>query len=124
MVDWLYIILFWASIAVGSVLVIAGLLGIKPRGSLIILLSGVELGLFIQLAVTIGMVIGGERAQVSTIEFFGYLLVALLIPPAAVVWALAEPSRWSTVVMGFASLTLAVMLVRMQQIWTGIPFGS
>ena len=124
MVDWLYVILFWASIAVGSVLVIAGLFGIKPRGSLIILLSGVELGLLIQLAVTIGMAIGGERAQVSTIEFFGYLLVALLIPPAAVVWALAEPSRWSTVVMGFASLTLAVMLVRMQQIWTGIPFGS
>lgn len=124
MVDWLYVILFWVSIAVGSALVIAGLFGIKPRGSLIILLSGVELGLLIQLAVTIGMVIGGDRAQVSTIEFFGYLLVALLIPPAGVVWALAEPSRWSTVVMGFASLTIAVMLVRMQQIWTGIPIGS
>ena len=124
MVDWFYVILFWASIAVGSVLAIAGLFGIKPRGSFIILLSGVELGLLIQLAVTIGMVIGGAQAQISTIEFFGYLLVALLIPPAAVVWALAEPSRWSTVVMGFASLTIAVMLVRMQQIWTGTPFGS
>ena len=124
MVDWLYLSLLWASITVGSVLVLAGLIGIKPKGSLIILLSGVELGLLIQLAVTIGMVIGGDQAQISTIEFFGYLLVALLIPPAAVVWALAEPSRWSTVVMGFASLTIAVMLVRMQQIWTGIPFGS
>lgn len=124
MVDVLYLILLWASIGIGSLLVLAGLIGIKPNGALILVLAGLELGLLCQLAVTIGMVIGGEQAQISTIEFFGYLLVALLIPPAAVIWALAEPSRWSTVVMGFASLTISVMLVRMQQIWTGIPFGS
>lgn len=124
MVDVLYLILLWASIGIGSLLVLAGLIGIKPNGALILVLAGLELGLLFQLAVTIGMVIGGEQAQISTIEFFGYLLVALLIPPAAVIWALAEPSRWSTVVMGFAGLTISVMLVRMQQIWTGIPFGS
>jgi hypothetical protein len=124
MVDWLYFLLVGITVAVGAFLLLSGLFGLKPKGSLILLISLVELGLLVQLAVSIGMALAGQQAQISTIEFFGYLLVALLIPPGAVIWSLAEPSRWATVVMGFASLTVAIMLVRMQQIWTGIPFGS
>lgn len=124
MVDWLYFLLVGITVAVGAFLLLSGLFGLKPKGSLILLISLVELGLLVQLAVSSGMALAGQQAQISTIEFFGYLLVALLIPPGAVIWSLAEPSRWATVVMGFASLTVAIMLVRMQQIWTGIPFGS
>lgn len=124
MVEWLYFLLLGLSLTAGSLLVLVGLFGGKPRGSLIILLLTVEIGLVVQLAVSTGIVIAGQQAATSTVEFFGYLLVALLIPPGAVVWALAEPTRWSTVVLGFSSLTIAVMLVRMNQIWTGIPFGS
>jgi hypothetical protein len=48
------------------------------------------------------------------------VITALLIPPAAVFWALIERnSRWSTVVLAVAALSIAVMLVRMHQIWTG-----
>jgi hypothetical protein len=47
-------------------------------------------------------------------------LVALMIPAGGAVWALLERGKWSTVVMGAALLTLAVMLVRMYQIWTGV----
>ncbi|MFM1993712.1 MAG: hypothetical protein RL537_401 [Actinomycetota bacterium] len=124
MVEWLYFVILILSILIGSVLVVAGIGGLKPRGNLIIVFFCVELSLFVQLAVSTGIVLAGAQAQVSTVEFFGYLLVALLIPPAAVIWALAEQSRWSTVVMGFASLTIAIMLIRMNQIWTGIPFGN
>jgi hypothetical protein len=35
------------------------------------------------------------------------------------IWALAERTRWSTVIMGASSLTISVMLVRMWQIWSG-----
>ena len=124
MVEWLYLTLLGISLTVGAFLVVVGLFGGRPKGYLIIALLTVELGLLVQLAVSTGVVIVGQQAAISTIEFFGYLLVALLIPPGAVVWALAEPTRWSTVVLGFSSLTIAIMLVRMSQIWTGIPFGS
>ena len=33
-------------------------------------------------------------------------------------WALLERSRWSTVIMGIAALAVAVMVWRMQVIWT------
>lgn len=124
MVEWLYFILLGFSLTVGGFLVALGIFGVKPRGWLVILLLSVEVGLLVQLAVSVGVVLAGQGAVVSTIEFFGYLFVALLVPPGAVVWALSEQTRWSTVVMGFSSLTIAVMLVRMNQIWTGIPISS
>ena len=50
-------------------------------------------------------------------QFYVYLISALLIPPLAVFWALIERTRWSTVVLGVAAFAIAVMVVRMQQIW-------
>ncbi len=119
MVEWLFQILLWLSIIVGAVLVLLGLVGQKPSGYLILSLALVEAALIVQLAVSVGMVCAGSRAVVSTLEYFGYLLVALLIPVAGGIWALAERTRWSTVIMGASSLTISVMLVRMWQIWSG-----
>ena len=42
----------------------------------------------------------------------------MLLPPAAVFWALIERNRWSTVILGVACLAIAVMVYRMYQIWT------
>jgi hypothetical protein len=56
---------------------------------------------------------------VDTVEFFAYLLVAIMVPVGAGFWALVERNRWSTVILGVAALTVAIMLVRMNQIWTG-----
>jgi hypothetical protein len=99
--------------------VLLGLVGQKPSGYLILSLALVEIALIVQLAVSVGMVFAGSQAVVSTLEYFGYLLVALLIPGAGGIWALAERTRWSTVIMGASSLTISVMLVRMWQIWSG-----
>lgn len=119
MVDWLFQILLWLSVGIGALLVLLGLIGVKTSGYLVLALGLVEISLVIQLAVSIGMLIGGAQAKVSTIEYFGYLIVAILVPLAGAAWALAERSRWSTVIMGAASLTVSVMLVRMWQIWSG-----
>jgi len=43
---------------------------------------------------------------------------AVILPPAAVAWALVERSRWSTVIMGITALAVAVMVWRMHVIWT------
>lgn len=119
MVEWLFQVLLWLSLAVGAALVVLGLIGLKPAGYLILSLAAVEVSLVVQLAVSVGMMFAGSQAVVSTIEYFGYLLVALLIPVAGGIWALAERTRWSTVIMGASALTVSVMLVRMWQIWSG-----
>jgi hypothetical protein len=123
LVDWLFSLVLGQAVLVGSVLVLLGLFGVKPIGYLVLLLGTVEVSLLVQLAVSVGMALAGQAAAISTIEFFGYLLVALLVPVAGALWGLAEKSRWSTVILGASSLTVGVMLVRMWQIWYGAyPF--
>lgn len=119
MIDLYFLILVWYAVAAGLVLVGFGLFGRKPSGFTVALAAGVEAGLLVQLVLSIGLVAMGETAAIDTWEFFGYLVVALLVPVAGVFWALVETTRWSTVILGASVLTIAVMLVRMQQIWTG-----
>jgi hypothetical protein len=119
MVEWLYQIQLWFALGSGLLLILMGLIGKVPSGFSIGLAVSVEALLAVQLAVSLGMVIAGARAQVDTWEYFGYLLVALLIPVIGIIWSLVEKTKWSTVVLGAVCLTIAVMLVRMWQIWSG-----
>lgn len=119
MVDWLYSAQLAVGVIAGLFAIVMGLAKRKPSGYTVGALGLVELGLLIQLAVSISLVFLGERAKQDTFEFFAYLIVALMVPVGAVFWALVERSRWSTVVLGIGALTVAVMLVRMHQIWVG-----
>lgn len=123
MIEPIYLFGLWSTVIAGVLLMALGLVGRPPSGLSLSLTLGVELFLVFQLAVSIGIVIGGQRAQVSTLEYFGYLFVALLIPLAAAWWAIIEKSRWSTFVLGAAALTVAVMIVRMWSLWTGIQIN-
>lgn len=119
MLEPLYFVSLWVSVAVGVSLVLLGLFGRTPSGLSLGLAASVELLLVLQLAVSLGVVIGGGRAQVNTWEYFGYLLVAIIVPVVGAIWALVERSRWSTLVLGASILTVSVMLVRMWSIWSG-----
>ena len=124
MIDAFFLILVWYAVAAGSLLIFLGLIGKSPSGFSLGLAIGVEAGLLVQLILSIILISLGQYAVIDTWEFFGYLIVALMVPIAGAVWALVERNRWSTVVLGAAVLTIAVMLVRMQQIWTGVnPFA-
>jgi len=79
----------------------------------------VEAALIIQLVWSIVLVSSGQAAVGDTLEYFGYIITALLVPPAAVIWAIYERTKWSTLVIGLSSLTVAIMVVRMWQIWSG-----
>lgn len=119
MIAWLYSAQLFLATAVGIVTLIMGFANRKPSGISIGALALVQLALIIQLVASIVLVIAGERAKQDTVEFFAYLIVALMIPVGAAFWALIERTKWSTVVIGVGALTVAVMLVRMSQIWTG-----
>lgn len=47
-----------------------------------------------------------------------YLVTLIVIPPAAVLWAIAEKSRWGTGTLVVALLTVAILCERAVQIWT------
>lgn len=119
MIAWLYNAQLFIATAVGLFALALGFAKRKPSGLSIGALALVQFALIIQLVASIVIVIAGERAKQDTVEFFAYLLVALLIPIGAGFWALIERTRWSTVIIGVGALTVAVMLVRMSQIWTG-----
>lgn len=118
MIEWLYSLQLIVATTAGALAVILGLAKRKPSNLSLGALALVELGLIVQLVVSIVLVILGQRAQSDTVEFFAYLVVALMVPVGAAFWALIERTRWATVVLGVGALTVAVMLVRMQQLWT------
>lgn len=119
MIDWFYSAALATSVVAGLWAVALGLAKRAPSLVSLVPVALVQLALVIQLAISISVVILGERAKQDTVEFFAYLIVALMVPLAAGFWALIERTRWSTVVLGVGALTVAVMLVRMQQIWSG-----
>ena len=120
MLEPLYYVLLFLTLAVGAVQLLLGFIGRKPGQPEIMMSLAVLAGLAVQLLVSSILAISGERAAISTLEYFGYLLVAIIVQVAAGFWALAEKTKWSTLILGAASLTVAVMLVRMLQIWSGV----
>ncbi len=53
------------------------------------------------------------------VVFVFYLLFCLGVPPAMVWWGRGEPGRWGSGVVAVASLVLAVLMLRVQQVWVG-----
>ena len=107
------------AVAAGLFCLVAGLAGRRPSDWTVGSLALIELLLIAQVVVAIAAPTVGNASSGSVLEFWVYLVSAALLPIAGVVWALIERSRWSTVVMGVVALSIAVMMWRMQVIWTG-----
>jgi len=103
---------------VGLLAVALGLAGRKPNDLTVLSVCLVELLLVAQLVVAIVAPFVGNEPTGNPLEFWMYLVAALVIPPLAVVWALVERTRWSNVVLGAAAFAVAVMVWRMEQIWS------
>jgi hypothetical protein len=81
----------------------------------------IELGLIGQSVLGAVLLATGHR-HVDGVTFVGYLIGVLLILPAAGWWSLTERSRWGVGVLLIGCLVIPVMIVRMNQIWSG--FGA
>ena len=85
------------------------------------LLAGgaVEAVLLVELVVAaISSLRGDGPADAAT--FWGYAATTLFVLPFAAAWAFAERSRWSSVVLVVAALTVSFLQLRMVQVWTGV----
>jgi len=118
MIEWLTWLQLAVAIPAGLLCVILGLVGRRPTDLTMGATALVEVLLLVQFVAAIVAPLVGNTATGSVLEFYTYLISAILLPVAAGVWALVERSRWSTVILGVACLAVAVMLYRMMQIWT------
>ncbi|PPF31438.1 hypothetical protein C5C18_01150 [Rathayibacter tritici] len=117
MIEWFTTLQVGIAVVAGLLCLVLGLLARRPSDVSVGATAIVELLLIVQLAVALVSPLVGNRPSGSLPEYYIYLISALLLPLAAGFWALIERSRWSTVILGVACLSIAVMVYRMHQIW-------
>ena len=118
MILWFTIAQVAVAVAAGLFCLIVGLAGRRPSDWSVGALALVELLLVVQVVAAIVAPFAGNPPTGDLLEYWVYLVSAVLLPIGAVLWALMERSRWSTVILGVAALAVAVMVWRMHVIWT------
>ncbi|WP_433953568.1 hypothetical protein [Curtobacterium flaccumfaciens] len=117
MIEWYMWVQLVLAIVVGLFAVVVGFIGWKPNDYTVGALVLIELLLLAQGVISIVLPATGSPPDGNALEFGVYAVSVLLVPPAAVVWALIDRTKWSTVVLGAGAFTVAVMVYRMYQIW-------
>ena len=118
MILWFTIVVIAVAVIGGLVCIGMGLAGKVPSDLTVGVLALVELLLIVQVVMAIVGPLTGNPASGSLLEFWTYLVSAVLLPIAGVVWAFADRTKWSTVIMGVVALAIAIMVWRMHVIWT------
>jgi len=116
-IEWFTWVQACIAVAAGLLAVVLGLAGKKPADLTMGATAFVGVLLVVQLVIAILSPLFGNTPTGNVLEFYTYLVTAILIPPLAIIYGLADRSRWSTVVLGVACFAVAVMVVRMNQIW-------
>lgn len=93
----------------------------RPPGTVVLAAAAVaELTALVQSVVAgVGLARGHDVPSIAT--FIGYLLGNLVVLPVAVIWSLAERTRWSGAVVAVGGLAVAVMTARLNLMWQGRP---
>ncbi|WP_329320181.1 hypothetical protein [Streptomyces sp. NBC_01262] len=74
----------------------------------------------VQLVVGVVKLAGGEKPDDGTVIFVAYLLGAVSTIPAAGFMSLTERTRWGSAIVAAGGVILAVLEVRLYDIWGGI----
>lgn len=75
------------------------------------------------LIVVVRLLLGhGPQTAEQVVTLAGYLLTTVLVPPTGVVLARMEPTKYGSALVGAACLVLAVLVLRLQQLWW-VPGG-
>ncbi len=118
MIEWFTIVQVAVAVAAGVLCIALGFAGRPPNDYSLGAVLLVEVLLLVQLVVAIVAPAVGNSPSGSLLEFYTYLVSAIILLPAAGFWGLIERTRWSTVILGVAALAAAIMLYRMHFIWT------
>ncbi len=116
MIDALAIALIAASLVLAAWGLLMALLGRRPGMTQLAGLGVLEVLALVQAVVAVIVMITGDRPE-QLATFLLYLVSSLLVAPIGALWMLAERSRWGSTVGAVTCLVLAILVVRLQQIW-------
>jgi 4-amino-4-deoxy-L-arabinose transferase-like glycosyltransferase len=79
-------------------------------------------GAVVEALMLVQAAVAGVRHATGTVPaepavFWSYVVTQLVLLPAAALWAFAERSRWSSVVLLVAALAVAFLQLRLNQTW-------
>lgn len=117
MIEWFAVVQIAAAALLGVIALVLGGIGRRPDD--VTVLGSVLVALLLIAQVVVGIVqpLVGNEPTGDIVEWWLYLVVALLLVIGAVVWALIDRSRWATLIIGVVGVTVAIMVFRMTQIW-------
>lgn len=118
MIEWLVWVIVAVAAAAGILCLVLGLGKRAPDDLSLGATLLVEVLLLAQVVVSIVAPFVGNHATGDALEFWAYLITALVMLPLAGLWALIERNRWSTIVLAVANLAVSIMVYRMFVIWT------
>lgn len=117
MIEWFSFVLIAVAALVGVIALVLGAIGRAPDDVTVLGSGLVGLLLIAQIVIGIVQPIVGNNPTGDIVEWWLYLVVALLLVVAGIVWALIDRTRWATLILGVVGVTVAVMVYRMNQIW-------
>lgn len=80
-------------------------------------MAAVTLVVLVQVVIAIAQLAGGDRPAQGMAVFLAYLVGSLFAIPAAAFMSLAERTRWGSVIAAAGGVILAVLELRLHQIW-------
>ncbi|MBO0810958.1 MAG: hypothetical protein J2P23_02810 [Microlunatus sp.] len=114
----------WLSYVVVGIAVVAAIWGVlsairnRPPGNAQFYWSFLtELAVIAQSVVGF-VAIGRGHGPVETATSIGYLAGILVLMPAAIWWGISDRSRYSGLVMTIAGVAVAVMTLRLLELWS------
>lgn len=78
--------------------------------------GGVLVGLLATMVVA-GVQVARGHSVAEPVTFWGYFIAGALLFPLAGAWAIAERTRWSSVVLALAGFAFAVVQLRLGHLW-------
>lgn len=118
MIEWLMWVIVAVAAAAGILCLVLGLAKRAPDDFSLGATLLVEVLLLAQVVVAIVAPFVDNHPTGDALEFWAYLITALVLLPLAGLWALIERNRWSTIVLAVANLAVSIMVYRMFVIWT------
>jgi hypothetical protein len=120
MIEWFTFLVIAVTVVVGGVQLVEGARAHPPRDVSVIGSIVVVALLLTQVVVAVVAPSLGSPITGDPLEFWMYLITAILVTPVALVFAFVDRTRIGTLALAGGSLATTVMVVRMADIWTGL----
>jgi hypothetical protein len=116
--DALLTVLVVASLAAATGFGVMAALGRRPRTAELAMAGALEAVLLVTAGVLVAGLVQGDNTG-PTVTIVVYLVGTLMVMPLVTLWALAEPTRWSTAVLAAGALVVCLLALRIDQVWSG-----